>query len=303
MLRDGGQASSVTKRVSAGGEEVARGCAAMWKLAKKRPDFLVSGVFLLAVSAMAVVAPLAAPHDPVRAFPGHIREAPSRPFLLGTDLQGRDVLSRVMHGARVSLMVSLVAVGLGTTAAWGVVSGFKRGVFDLLGQRVVDILLSLPAILLAMSLTFVLGGSIPTVIIAIAVTRAPIAARVIRSVSLSVAEYAYAEAARALGASDVRVMLRHVAPNCLAPYMVLVTTHLGAAIVLEATLSFLGAGIPPPTPTWGNMLAGAFTGGSFRPLYWVVIFPGVALTLTVLAFNLLGDAVRDVLDPRLRGRM
>ena len=152
-----------------------------------------------------------------------------------------------------------------------------------------------------MVLLVALGGGIWTVIIAIAVTRLPYGVRVIRSVALSIRELTYVDAARAMGASDFRIMARHIAPQCFAPFLVLATAHLGAAIVIEASLGFLGVGITPPTPSWGNMLGGVVA-NTYKPIWWLVVFPGLAISLTVLAFNLLGDALRDHLDPKLRGR-
>ena len=160
-----------------------------------------------------------------------------------------------------------------------------------------EVLQAFPDLILAMAISMAIGTGMPAVIIAIAVTRIPFGGRVIRSVALSVREMAYVEAGRASGASQLRIMALHVLPQCVAPYLVLATTHLGVAIVIEAALGFLGVGIPPPTPTWGNMLADSFT--SLVPLWWLVFFPGLAITVTVLAFNLFGDGVRDTLDPRL----
>ncbi|MGE0417334.1 MAG: ABC transporter permease, partial [Acetobacteraceae bacterium] len=174
------------------------------------------------------------------------------------------------------------------------------GRYDPNRQRITEFLQSAPDLLLAMALAMALGAGTDTVIIAIAVTRIPFGGRVIRSVVLSLKEMAYIEAARGLGASNMRLMLRHILPQCVAPYLILATTHLGVAIIIEASLGFLGVGIPPPTPTWGNMLADALNAGLVPP-WWLVLFPGAAITLTVLAFNLLGDGIRDALDPRLRG--
>jgi peptide/nickel transport system permease protein len=180
---------------------------------------------------------------------------------------------------------------------WGMASGYLGGRVDLVSQRVSEVLQSFPDLILAMAISMAIGTGLPAVIVAIAVTRIPFGARVIRSVALTVRELPYVEAVRSAGASEFRVMARHVLPQCLAPYLVLATTHLGVAIVIEAALGFLGVGIPPPTPTWGNMLADSLT--SLVPHWWLVFFPGLAITLTVLAFNLLGDGIRDTLDPRL----
>ena len=199
-------------------------------------------------------------------------------------------------------MVAFVAVIVGDTlgAMWGIASGYLGGKFDIYSQRIIELLLSFPTLILAMVLLLGLGAGVFTVILAITITRIPLSVRVIRSVSLSVKENSYVEAARAIGASDVRIMGLHIAPQCLAPWLVLVTAQLGGVIVLEASLGFLGVGVPAPTPTWGNMLGGAVA-ATLKPEWWLVIFLGVAITITVLAFNLFGDSIRDALDPKLRG--
>jgi len=190
----------------------------------------------------------------------------------------------------------------GTTvgAFWGLASGYLGGRFDIYSQRILEFLQSFPDLILAMAIAMALGAGTGTVIIAIAITRIPFGGRVIRAVVLSVKEMQFVESARSLGASSFRIMARHILPQCIAPYLILATTHLGVAIIIEASLGFLGVGIPPPTPTWGNMLSDALNAGLVPP-WWLVLFPGLAITLTVLAFNLLGDGIRDVLDPRLRG--
>jgi ABC-type dipeptide/oligopeptide/nickel transport system permease subunit len=180
---------------------------------------------------------------------------------------------------------------------WGLASGYLGGRFDLMSQRAMEILQAFPDLILAMAISMAIGTGLPAVIIAIAITRLPFGGRVIRSVALSVKELAYVEAGRASGASHGRIMALHILPQCLAPYLVLATTHLGVAIVIEAALGFLGVGIPPPTPTWGNMLADSLT--SLVPNWWQVFFPGLAITITVLGFNLLGDGIRDTLDRKL----
>src|SRR6059036_3748122 len=224
---------------------------------------------------------------------------PSAPHYFGTDQIGRDTLSRVIYGSRASLAVAVGAVLFGTTlgAVWGLASGYFGGRFDLVSQRIIEFLQSFPDLILAMAIAMALGAGIGTVIVAIAITRIPFGGRVIRAVVLSLKEISYVEAARGLGASHLRIMLRHILPQCMAPYLILATTHLGVAIIIEAALGFLGVGIPPPTPTWGNMLADSLT--SLVPHWWLVFFPGLAITVTVLAFNLFGDGIRDTLDPRL----
>ena len=234
------------------------------------------GAFIIFV---ALAAPLLAPRDPLKADFRRMNKPPDAQSLLGTDQVGRDTLSRVIYGARTSLFVAFSAVILGTTVGslWGVACGYLRGRFDLYSQRIMEIM--------------------QAVIFAIAITRIPFGGRVIRSVALSVREMPYVEAGRASGGSALRIMTLHVLPQCIAPYLVLATTHLGVAIVIEAALGFLGVGVPPPTPTWGNMLADSIT--ALVPPWWLAFFPGLAITVTVLAFNLLGDGIRDTLDPRL----
>ena len=205
----------------------------------------------------------------------------------------------MIYGARTSLFVAFSAVLLGTTVGslWGVACGYLRGRFDLVSQRIMEILQAFPDLILAMAISMAIGTGLPAVIFAIAITRIPFGGRVIRSVALSVREMPYVEAGRASG----RLRAAHHDPPRAAPvrgaYLVLATTHLGVAIVIEAALGFLGVGVPPPTPTWGNMLADSIT--ALVPPWWLVLFPGLAITVTVLAFNLLGDGIRDTLDPRL----
>jgi ABC-type dipeptide/oligopeptide/nickel transport system permease subunit len=229
-------------------------------------------------------------------------KAPSAHSYFGTDQIGRDNLSRVIYGSRSSLAVAIAAVLLGTTTGslWGLASGYMGGRFDIISQRMIEFLQSFPDLILAMAISMALGAGTWTVIIAIAITRIPFGGRVVRAVALSLKEIAYVEAARGIGASTLRIMARHILPQCVAPYLVLATTHLGVAIIIEASLGFLGVGIPPPTPTWGNMIADSLNSGLVPP-WWLVVFPGLAITLTVLAFNLFGDGIRDTLDPRLRG--
>jgi len=229
-------------------------------------------------------------------------DPPNAQNLFGTDQIGRDTLSRTIHGSLTSLVVAIAAVVLGTTfgSIWGLASGFLGGRFDIISQRIIEFLQAFPDLILAMAIAMALGSGTTTVIIAIAVTRIPFGGRVIRSVVLSLKEMAFVEAARSLGASNLRIMAQHILPQCIAPYLILATTHLGVAIIIEASLGFLGVGIPPPTPTWGNMLSDALNAGLVPP-WWLVLFPGMAITITVLAFNLFGDGIRDALDPRLRG--
>jgi ABC-type dipeptide/oligopeptide/nickel transport system permease subunit len=260
------------------------------------------GCIAAAILVMALAAPVLAPYEPLKSDFRAMSKPPNERHYFGTDQIGRDVLSRVIYGSRASLTIAIGAVLFGTTlgALWGLASGYFGGRFDILSQRVIEFLQSFPDLILAMAIAMALGAGFGTVIVAIAITRIPFGGRVIRAVVLSLKELSYVEAARGLGASHLRIMVRHILPQCMAPYLILATTHLGVAIIIEAALGFLGVGIPPPTPTWGNMLADSLNAGLVPP-WWLVLFPGLAITITVLAFNLLGDGIRDMLDPRLRG--
>jgi ABC-type dipeptide/oligopeptide/nickel transport system permease subunit len=255
----------------------------------------------LLVILLAIAAPLIAPYDPLKADFRRMANPPDRRHYFGTDQIGRDTMSRVIYGARSSITVAFAAVLLGTTVGslWGLASGYLGGKVDTVSQRIMEIVQSFPDLILAMAISMAIGTGMHAVIVAIAITRIPFGGRVIRSVALGIRELAYVEAGRSVGASQLRIMGLYILPQCLAPYLVLATTHLGVAIIIEAALGFLGVGIPPPTPTWGNMLADSLT--SLLPHWWLVFFPGLAITVTVLAFNLLGDGIRDTLDPRLRG--
>jgi peptide/nickel transport system permease protein len=269
---------------------------------RRSPMSAVWGLVALAIVATAVAAPALAPYDPLKSNFRVMTKAPTEKNYFGTDQIGRDTLSRVIWGSRASLTVAFCAVLLGTTlgALWGLACGFFGGRFDIVSQRAIEFMQSFPDLVLAMAIAMALGAGTGTVIVAIAITRIPFGGRVIRSVVLSLKELPFVEAARGLGASNMRLMFRHILPQCIAPYLILATTHLGVAIIIEASLGFLGVGIPPPTPTWGNMLSDALNSGLVPP-WWLVLFPGLAITITVLAFNLLGDGIRDLLDPRLRG--
>jgi ABC-type dipeptide/oligopeptide/nickel transport system permease subunit len=253
---------------------------------------------------VAIFAPYLAPYDPIEADFSAVRSPPSAAHLLGTDDLGRDVLSRLIFGARITLIVSVCSVLLGDLFGfmWGVISGYFGGRFDMTSQRLVDVLMSFPALILALLLLAVVGAGLTTVIIAIAITRIPVSTRITRSVVLSVKESSYVDSARMIGAHHWRIMLLHVAPQCVAAILVVATLHLGAAIFAESALSFLGMGIPPPAPSWGNMLGGVLA-ASFKPSWWLVLFPGLAITITIMAANLLGDALRDFLDPKLKKRL
>jgi ABC-type dipeptide/oligopeptide/nickel transport system permease subunit len=283
---------------------ISRAFQGIWTFSRRYPLSAFWGLVAVAIVVVTLFAPLLVPFDPLKANFTRMTKPPSleTKHYFGTDQIGRDSLSRVMYGGRTSLLVAIAAVVLGTTTGslWGLASGYIGGRFDSISQRIIEFLQSFPDLILAMSIAMGLGTGTWTVIVAIAITRIPFGGRIIRAVALTLKETAFVEAARGIGASTLRIMGRHILPQCVAPYLILATTHLGVAILIESSLGFLGVGIPPPTPTWGNMLADALNSGLVPP-WWLVVFPGAAITLTVLAVNLFGDGIRDTLDPRLRG--
>jgi peptide/nickel transport system permease protein len=268
---------------------------------RRFPVGCVSALVLVLVALLAMAAPLVSRYDPTHVQLRERKALPSWSHPLGTDYEGRDILTRIIYGGRVSLAVSILAVVLGTTigAFWGVTSAYIGGRYDMLSQRLLEIGMAFPPLILAMVLVVGMGAGLWAVVIAIGVTRLPFGVRVVRAVALSVKELPYVDAARALGASHLRIILQHITPQCVASYLVLITTQLGVAIVIEASLGFLGVGIPPPTPTWGNMMGGAVA-HVLIPHWPLVVFPGLTITMVVLAFNFFGDAIRDAYDPRLR---
>ena len=266
-----------------------------------RPWHSLWGFIVLVIIFLGVFAPIIAPYNPLTVDFHNFRAAPDSDHWFGTDNIGRDIASRIIYGARSSLIVAACAVTIGTLIGviWGIVSGYLGGKVDLIAERFVEILMALPGLIFAYMLVIVLGPSMWTVIFALSVTRIPTVARTVRSVVLVVKQSMYIEAARAIGASQFRIMWRHILPQCVAVVIVLITINIGGIIIAEASLSYLGVGINPPRPSWGKMLAEA--GEQLYPLWWFVAAPGVFITLTVLAFNLFGDGLRDALDPRLRG--
>jgi len=283
------------------------GAAAVWSGVKdftRRKPFAAAGAFILILAVLvAIFAGVISPHGPqdigvAEKFAGPGTEN----ALLGTDQLGRDTLSRLFHGARVSMYVGIVSVLIGITAGTilGVASAYAGGWSDIILQRLVDALMGFPPIILALGLMAALGASTNNVIIALVVILVPGATRVIRSQALSIKELDYTLAARAIGASSTRIVFRHMLPNVAATYIVLVTITLGFAIVVEAALSFLGVGIPPDVATWGSMLE--LGREHIDNQGWMVVFPGIAIALVVFSVNFLGDGLRDFFDPRLRGR-
>jgi len=270
------------------------------RFAARQPLGAAGAVIVLALVATAALAPQLAPHGAKEAaFAPYL--PPSAEFPFGTDQLGRDILSRVIWGTRLSLYVGLVSVMFGVTfgGLWGVVTAYFGGAADTASQRVVDTLMALPPIILALSLMAALGQSVNNVILALTLLLTPTAARTLRSLALSIRESPYVEAARAAGCSHWRVIALHVLPNTFATYIVLVTVNISYAIVVEASLSFLGLGTPPDEPSWGAMLTAGSQAVEAAP--WMFLFPGLAISLTVFGLNLLGDAIRDLTDPRLRG--
>jgi len=269
---------------------------------REKPLGALAAALLLVMVLAAAFAETLATHDPIRTDAEHTLARPDRIHRFGTDNLGRDIYSRIMYGARVSLAVGIASTLLGAVFGGiiGVVSGYFGGWLDLMTQRMTDILQGLPLLILALVMTAALGPSIGNVIVAISVPIIPRAQRVIRSSVLAIREFAYIEAARALGTGHLRIAFRHVLPNTIGPFIVLMTAQFGSAILVEAALSFLGLGVPEPYPSWGRMLS--VSAAEFaQKAPWMVLFPGTAISLVVFASNLLGDAVRDKLDPRLRG--
>ncbi len=258
--------------------------------------------FALSIIAITVVAavfsPALARHDPVKMDPMNNLSAPTSKYWIGSDRLGRDQLSRLIYGARISLLIGVGSVAVAAGVAIGTVAGYFGRWWDEVLMRFVDGLASIPGLLLALGLVAVTGGAVLNVIIAIAITATPAKARLIRAQVLSIRERDYVMAARSIGASNSRMIMGHILPNSMAPIIVAATLSLGAAIIAEASLSFLGVGVKPPTPTWGGMLRHAFETVERAP--WLTFAPGAAIFLLVLAFNFAGDALRDVLDPRLR---
>ena len=253
----------------------------------------IGAVVVLIMIVVGVFANVLSPYDPVAVDFGAMLAKPNAAHWLGTDAFGRDVLSRLIFGSRTALLVGFGA------AVLGVGSAYFGGRVDLYLQRLMDIFLSFPLIILALALVAILGNSIPNVIMAITIPMIPRAALVIRSSALTIREMPYVDAARAAGFGHVRIILRHMLPNVVAPYLIMLTAFLSQAILLESSLSFLGLGVQEPTPAWGLMLRGAAVDFA-EAAPWMALFPGLAISLAVFAFNLFGDSLRDALDPKLR---
>lgn len=272
------------------------------RLSRRKPLGALGALLVAGLIALALFADRIAPYPYDESVGGARLKPPSGEFWMGTDNLGRDVWSRVVYGARISVTVAFATVALATVLATfvGVTSAYLGGAYDLVVQRVVDAWMSFPALVIVLSLVAALGPGLLNLILALSILGAAGASRVIRGATLSVMQAPYLEAARALGVGHVRMVVRHVLPNVMATIIVLATIGLGAVILAESGLSFLGFGVPPPYPSWGGMLSGS--GRSF--MYhapWMALWPGLTISLAVFGFNMLGDALRDLLDPRLRG--
>jgi peptide/nickel transport system permease protein len=290
--------------LAAPGSGVRRPSAAttLARFVRKKPLGAAGGALMLIMVVTALLADVLQSHDPIATDAASTLTRPGDEHWLGTDHLGRDIYSRIVHGARVSLIVGLGSTLLGSVLGGiiGLLSGYAGGKVDLVSQRVLDILQGLPLLVLALVMSASLGPSIPNVIVAISIPIVPRAARVIRASVLSIREMQYIEAARAVGLRHLRIAFRHVLPNTIGPFIVLCTAQLGAAILTEAALSFLGLGVPEPYPSWGRMLSVSAAEYAQKAPH-LVLFPGLAISLAVFGSNLFGDALRDTLDPRLRG--
>jgi len=290
---------STVGKVSVHLQTVTRG---VWRLIREKPLGAFGGLIVLGLLLCALLAPWIATYPYDQTNVRQRLKPPGAQFYLGTDNLGRDLFSRIVYGARISVTVGFSAVGIGICLAttMGVTSGYFGGKFDLLMQRVVDAWMAFPLLFGLLFIMAVLGPGLLNVILALGVFSAARSSRIIRSAAITIKENQFVEAARAVGASHLRIILRYILPNIMAPIIIIATISLGFAILAEAALSFLGLGVPPPYPSWGEMLSGS--GRSYmHKAPWMATWPGVAISLAVFGFNMLGDALRDLLDPRLRG--
>jgi peptide/nickel transport system permease protein len=274
----------------------------VWRLIKEKPLGAFGGVIVLGLLLCALLAPWIATHPYDQTNVRNRLKPPSSQFYFGTDNLGRDIFSRIVYGARVSVTVGFGAVSIGICLATiiGVGSGYVGGKADVLVQRLVDAQMAIPGLLLLLNIMAVLGPGLLNIILALGVVSAAGSSRIIRSAALSVKENQFVEAARAIGASHLRIILHYILPNIMAPIIIITTVSLGFVILIESALSFLGFGVPPPYPSWGEMLSGSGRSYMYKAP-WMATWPGVAISLAVFGFNMLGDALRDLLDPRLRG--
>jgi len=272
----------------------------MWRRLRRHRTALVGLAILATFVAATTAAPTVLRWDPNEADFERVLQWPSSTHLLGTDQLGRDLLTRVVYGARVSFLIGILAVTMSAVIGVpvGLISGYYGGMVDIVIQRLVDLLLAFPGFLLALTLIAVLGVGVTNVVVSVGLATAPVYIRLVRAVALSIREQVYIEAARAIGTQPRRILARHVLPNCLAPVIVQSTLQLGTAILTAAGLGFLGLGVKPPTPEWGTMLGEGQT--YLFSSWYIATFPGIAIFLSVMAFNLLGDGLRDALDPRMK---
>jgi peptide/nickel transport system permease protein len=272
----------------------------LWARLIKNRSAVLGMVLLGAVAGLATVAPLLATHDPLAMSPRQVLRPPSSPHLFGTDQFGRDVFSRVLFGGRVSLRLGFISVGIATLlgGVCGLLAGFSSGRISGPIQWVTEVLLAFPGILLTLAITAVLGAGLTQAMIAVGLSAVPFYVRLVRGTTLAICGQPYVEAARALGAENGRIVLRHILPNISGPLMVFISIGFGSAVLTGSALTFLGLGAQPPTPEWGGILA---EGRNYmRQAWWITMFPGLAIMMTVLGCNMLGDGLRDVLDPTLR---
>jgi peptide/nickel transport system permease protein len=267
----------------------------------RNPTTLIGAVLCLVILAGAVLAPWISPYDPLDQNIIDRLQAPGEAYLLGSDVYGRDVLSRILWGARISLVVSIAAIGVAVVigGSIGMVSGYIGGRFDLFVMQVMDVLLSFPSLILGLIVVALLGPDLINLIVAIALTAVAPFARIARAPVLSLKERAFVEAGRALGFSHVRVLFGHILPNILSEVLVMASLWMATAVRTEASLSFIGLGVKPPTPTWGGMMRDGFEAILDAP--WLSIFPGIAILMLVLGLNMVGDGLRDATDPKLSG--
>ena len=297
MTTSAAAAPAVAPRTSA--PPAVRRFDALRRLARNR-GALGGLVLLLLIGLIATLAPVIARFDPIGIDPAHALYSPGLPYLFGSDQYGRDVFSRVVFGARISLTVGPIAVAIALVpgVSLGLLAGYYGRWVDIVLMRSVDVLLAFPGILLALGIVAVLGPSLTSLMVAVGISSIPTYARLTRGSVLAAREHLYVDAARVIGATDGVILVRHILPNVLAPIIVVATLGVGSAILVAATLSFLGLGSQPPTPEWGRMLS---EGRQYlREQWWIATFPGLAIMLTVLALNMLGDGLRDALDPRLK---
>jgi len=296
-----GRATNVSE-APARSNGVARSLLALARFVRRKPLGALGGAIVVAMLVMAVFAERIAPYAYDESVAGARMKPPGTTHWLGTDNLSRDMWSRIVYGARVSITVGFATIALATLAATaiGVSSAYFGGPYDLIVQRIVDAWLSFPYLVIILSVMAVLGPGLLNVVLSLSIIIAAINSRVIRGAALAVKENQYMEAARAIGCGHARIIVRHLLPNVVATVIIVATIGLGAVILAESALSFLGFGVPPPYPSWGAMLSGSGRTYMFRAP-WMAVWPGVAISLAVFGFNMLGDALRDVLDPRLRG--